>query len=140
VPAGPVSAPVAVRATKHRHPHHHVGTLPDDPFPAYGRGTAFAVGTLHGIGAETPTQVLVFLAAARVGGTAAGVLLLVCFLAGLLVSNTAIAVSAVLGFLSAARNFGVYATVSVVAAVFSIAVGTLFVVGQGSMLPALGAG
>ena len=103
-------SPIATRtrSTSHRHLHHHVGTVPDDPFPAYGRRTAFAVGTLHGIGAETPTQVLVFLAATRAGGAASGVLLLICFVAGLLVSNTTITLAAVLGLLSAARNFRVY--------------------------------
>jgi high-affinity nickel-transport protein len=131
---------VTTRSTKHHHLHHHVGTMPDDPFPTYGRRTAFGIGTLHGIGAETPTQVLVFLAATRVGGAASGVLLLLCFLAGLLVSNTTVAVSAVLGFLSAARNFRLYSTVSLVAATFSIVIGTLFVLGQTSVLPALGGG
>ena len=114
--------------------------MPDDPFPAYGRRTAFAVGTLHGIGAETPTQILVFLAATRAGGAAIGVLLLICFVAGLLVSNTSIALTAVLGFLGASRNFPLYATVSVVAAAFSLVVGTIYVLGRTSVLPTLGAG
>jgi hypothetical protein len=131
---------VRTTARMHRHVHHHVGSMPDDPFPTYGRRTAFAVGVLHGVGAETPTQILVFLAATRVGGAASGVLLLCCFLAGLLVSNTTVAVSAVLGFLSASRNFRLYATVSIVAATFSIVVGTFFVLGQTSVLPSLGAG
>ena len=68
-----VRAGAAVRTqTAHHHVHHHVGTLPADPFPTYGRPTAIAVGALHGIGAETPTQILLFLAAARAGGTAVG--------------------------------------------------------------------
>src|SRR5437762_5397165 len=28
----------------HRHGHRHLGTMPDDPFMTYGRGTAFGVG------------------------------------------------------------------------------------------------
>jgi ABC-type nickel/cobalt efflux system permease component RcnA len=131
---------IATTSTSHRHVHHHLGAMPEDPYPSYGKRTAFAVGILHGVGAETPTQILVFLAATRVGGAAAGVLLLCCFLAGLLVSNTTVAVSAVLGFLSASRNFRLYATVSIVAATFSIVVGTFFVLGQTSVLPALGGG
>ena len=141
VAMGAATSTGTVTTTRHHHHlHQHVGTMPDDPFPAYGRRTAFGIGTLHGIGAETPTQVLVFLAATRVGGAASGVLLLLCFLAGLLVSNTTVAVSAVLGFLSAARNFRLYAAVSLVAATFSIVIGTLFVLGQTSVLPALGGG
>ena len=34
----------------------------------YGRRTAFGVGMIHGVGAETPTQVLIFLAAAGASG------------------------------------------------------------------------
>ena len=124
----------------HRHLHRHVANTPDDPFPAYGQGTAFAVGALHGIGAETPTQILLFLAAARAGGAGIGVVLLVCFLAGLLVSNTAVSLTAAFGFLNAARNFRVYATVSLVTAAFSLVVGSLFLLGQTPLLPALTGG
>jgi high-affinity nickel-transport protein len=123
--------------TVHRHVHHHVGTVPDDPFPAYGRPTAFAVGALHGVGAETPTQILLFLAAARAGGTAIGVALLLCFIAGLIASNTVVALAALFGFRGASRNFPIYATVSVVAAGFSLVIGTLFLLGQDPLLPAL---
>jgi hypothetical protein len=123
---------------RHRHLHQHVGTLPDDPFPSYGRATAFGVGVLHGVGAETPTQVLLFLGAAR-GGAVEGAALLVCFIVGLLAANTIVAATASIGLLGASRNFPVYATVSVVAAVFSVAVGTLFVLGQDALLhPILG--
>src|SRR5262249_14295349 len=51
--------------TGHRHVHEHVGSLPGDPFPPYRRRAAFALGALHGVGAETPSQVLVLLAAAH---------------------------------------------------------------------------
>src|SRR5262249_23171057 len=65
------AAAVAV-ATRHRHVHTHAGSMPDDPFPTYGRRTAFGIGMLHGIGAETPTQVLVFAAAAGASGAVGG--------------------------------------------------------------------
>jgi len=120
---------------RHRHVHHHVGTLPDDGFTAAGGATAFGVGVLHGIGAETPTQVLLFLAAARAGGAAAGVTLLLCFVVGLVAANTVIALGATLGVLGASRNFPVYATVSLVTAAFSLVVGALFVLGRSSLLP-----
>ncbi|MBI2170018.1 MAG: hypothetical protein HYU28_11060, partial [Actinobacteria bacterium] len=44
----------------HRHHHRHVASVPDDPFLDYGRGTSFLVGMLHGVGAETPTQMALF--------------------------------------------------------------------------------
>ena len=56
----------------------------------YGSRSAFGVGMIHGIGAETPTQVLIFLAAAGAGGKLVGLTLLGCFLVGLLTSNTLI--------------------------------------------------
>jgi hypothetical protein len=121
----------------HRHSHRHLGTLPDDPFMAYGRATAFGVGMLHGIGAETPTQILLFVAAAGVGGRTGGVLMLVAFLAGLLTSNSLIAVASTFGFLRATRNFAVYATVAVVTGTFSLAIGTVFLLGHSTALPAM---
>jgi high-affinity nickel-transport protein len=133
---GPPASPVAT--TSHRHLHHHVGTLPADPFPTYGRPTAAAVGVLHGIGAETPTQILLFLAAARAGGTAVGVALLLCFVAGLLMSNTGVALTATFGFLRASRNSLVAVAVSMVTAAFSLVVGALLLAGQAPVLPALG--
>lgn len=118
------------------HRHRHVVAMPDDPFVGYGRASAFGVGMLHGVGAETPTQVLLFVTAAGVGDVGAGLLLLVCFLVGLLVSNSVVALASTFGFLGASRNFGFYATVSVLTAVCSLAIGSLLVLGRGSLLPA----
>jgi high-affinity nickel-transport protein len=130
---------VAVRTT-HSHPHRHVGTVPQDPFVTYGRATSVGVGMLHGVGAETPTQVLLFLTAAQAGGTVAGVFLLLVFVAGLLTSNTVVAVMSTYGYLNATRRFAVYATVAMITAAFSLALGALFLLGEGSVLPAIFAG
>jgi high-affinity nickel-transport protein len=132
-----VSSHATVTTTHHRHVHHHIGALPDDPFPTYGQPTAFAVGALHGVGAETPTQIVLFLAAARAGGVAIGVVLLLCFIGGLLVSNSVVALTTLFGFRGASRNFPIYAAVSVTAAAFSLVVGTFFLIGAAPLLPAL---
>jgi high-affinity nickel-transport protein len=95
---------------------------------------------IHGVGAETPTQVLVLVAAAGLGGTGAGVVLLVCFLGGLVASNTVVALASTLGLARATRSFRLYATVSVVTAVFSLAVGGLLLLGRAGSLPALAGG
>lgn len=116
--------------------HHHTEPEPDEHDVGYGRGTAFGVGMIHGVGAETPTQVLLFLGAASAGGRGVGVVVLVAFIVGLLVSNSIITVGSAFGFLSASRNFGLYATVAVLTAVFSLVIGTLFLFGQESVLPA----
>jgi hypothetical protein len=39
------------------------------------------------------------------------------------------------GYLQASRNFALYATVAVLTAVFSLVLGTLFVLGQEGLLP-----
>jgi high-affinity nickel-transport protein len=134
-PAGAVGRVAA--APHHRHRHMHIGSAPDDPFMNYGRATSFFVGMIHGIGAETPTQVLIFLTAAGAGGKGAGVLLLGAFLVGLLTSNTLIALASAFGFLGASRKFWLYATISVVTAIFSLTIGTLFLIGHATVLPAI---
>ena len=128
---------VATRRRTHRHAHVHQASMPDDPFMNYGRVTAFLVGMIHGVGAETPTQVLVFFVAAGVGGRGIGLLLLVVFIAGLLVSNSLIALTSTFGFLRASRRFALYATVAVLTAVFSLTIGTLFLFGRSTLLPAI---
>lgn len=121
--------------------HHHHGTPePDDTFRNYGTGTALGVGMIHGVGAETPTQVLIFIAAAGAGGTAVGVAVLLAFIVGLVLSNSVITIGSAVGFLSASRNFAVYAAVGVLTAVFSLILGVLFLFGKESLLPSFFAG
>jgi hypothetical protein len=54
----------------------------------YGTSSTFLVGVIHGLGAETPTQLLLFLLAANLGGTWAGLLGLLVFIVGLVAMNT----------------------------------------------------
>ena len=103
----------------------------------YGRGTSLLIGMIHGVGAETPTQVLIFLAAAGAAGTFAGIVLLVVFILGLITSNSVIALSSTLGFLAAGRSWVVYAAVAVITGVFSLVLGVLFLFGRGTFLPAI---
>jgi ABC-type nickel/cobalt efflux system permease component RcnA len=138
--AGSTAPTVTATAHQHRHRHRHVATMPDDPFTTSAPRTAFAVGMVHGVGAETPTQILVFLAASRAGGVAVGILLLTCFLVGLVVSNTVVALTAAFGILGASRHFPLNATISVLAATFSVIIGTLFLIGQTPLLPAIAGG
>jgi high-affinity nickel-transport protein len=120
--------------------HHHKHPEPDDPFVNYQKGTSFLVGMLHGIGAETPTQILIFTAAAGAGGKAAGIAVLGAFLVGLISSNSVITLGSAFGFLRASKNFAVYATVAVITGAFSLVIGVLFVLGKDTVLPALFAG
>ena len=137
----PSAASGSVATTvRHRHIHRHVGSMPSDPFADYAAGTAFGIGMLHGVGAETPTQVLIFVTAAGATGKLAGLLVLVSFLAGLLISNSVVAIAATLGFIGAKGNFAIFATITSITALFSLAIGTLFVLGQGALLPTIFSG
>jgi ABC-type nickel/cobalt efflux system permease component RcnA len=117
----------------HSHTHRHVLPLPEDPFTAYGPGTALGVGAIHGLGAETPTQVLLFVSAAGVGSHGGGMLLLVTFLFGLFISNMAVAALMSWGFRRTRRSFPLYATLGGIAGVFSLLLGVSLVLGGGSL-------
>ncbi len=131
-------APSALHHGHHgrRGHHHHAGPGEDEHEMTYGRGTAFGVGMIHGVGAETPTQVLIFLSAGGSGSRVIGFFVLLAFIVGLLASNSIITVGSAFGFLQASRNFAIYATVAVLTAVFSLVIGTIFLLGKGSILPA----
>jgi hypothetical protein len=120
---------------RHAHAHRHVATMPSDPFMSYTPWAALGIGGLHGVGAETPTQVLVFAAAAGASGTIQSVGLLVCFAAGVLASNTAVAVASTIGFRGLVQRRSVYVTLSVVMAFLSLSVGIVFLLGQSGSLP-----
>ena len=109
--------------------HHHVQPERDDQIVQnYGRGTSFGVGMIHGIGAETPTQVAIVLGAATASKTA-GVAALLAFVIGLVLSNSVVTLGTAYGFLRASQNFAIYATVGVIAGIFSLVIGTCFVAG-----------
>jgi len=117
------------------HGHGHDGTRHVHRVEQYGPRTAFGVGVIHGIGAETGTQVLII---AAVGGAASqglGVWMLLAFVAGLLLSNTTVAVLASTGFVTSSRARALYVTAGGLAAGFSLFVGSYFFLGVGDQLP-----
>lgn len=132
---GVVSGEARLGMSSHTHRHRHPD--PTDPLASYSTRTAFGVGALHGVGAETPTQVLIFLAAAGAGGPMAGLVVLVVFLLGLAISNSVITVTSAFGFLAASRRFGIYASIGAVTGVVSLGIGILFLIGRESVLPAI---
>jgi hypothetical protein len=123
-------------ATSHGHVHHHLAPMPADPFAPAGVRAAGAIGMLHGVGAETPTQVLVLATAAN-AGRAAGIGVLVCFVFGLLCANSLVAVAAAYGHLGATSNRWVSVALSVLTASFSLVVGGLLLFGQAGGLPSI---
>ena len=114
--------------------------VPSDPLPTYGAFGALGIGMLHGIGAETPTQVVIFAGAAGVAGVWSGLLVLSAFLLGLLAANTTVAAAAAFGFIGSTRRVRLYLALSVVTAVCSLAIGTLFLLDRGDLLPVVFSG
>ncbi len=116
------------RVTGQPRAHHHELTQ-------YGPGTAFGIGVLHGIGAETGSQALLLAGAVGATAQATGTALLLFFALGLLMSNSLVAAFSAFGFVSASTRRTVYLVFGVFAAVFSLIVGFLFLTGQESALP-----
>jgi hypothetical protein len=114
------------------------GDRPEHVSGSYSRRSVFLIGIIHGLGAETPSQLLLFLLAANLGGLVHGFQGLAVFLAGLLLMNTLMTASAVGIFgLSAARP-GVLRFVIGATAAYSVVVGAVFLFGISSFLPQLG--
>ncbi|CAN5353920.1 hypothetical protein BH10CYA1_BH10CYA1_17520 [soil metagenome] len=103
----------------------------------YSASTAFGIGVIHGFGAETGTQVLLI---AAVGGSSTqvlGVMILVSFITGLLISNTAVALVTCAGFANSAKFKSIFVAVSVITGLFSLAIGAVFACGRAEVLPDL---
>jgi|ERR1700733_13745575 hypothetical protein len=105
---------------------------------SYSRRSVFVIGIIHGLGAETPSQLLLFLLAANLGGVARGFLGLAVFLAGLLTMNTLMTASAVGIFGMSAAKPKVLRFVIGATALYSVVVGSIFLFGASSLLPQLG--
>ncbi len=116
------------------HGHEHVAPI---EMSSYGPRTAFGVGMIHGIGAETGTQVLIIAAVGGASGAAMGVPMMVAFIIGLLFSNTVIVVLTATGFVASQLRQRIYVAIGVVAGAFSIVVGLLFLLQAESILPDL---
>ncbi len=117
----------------HRHEHEHVHGIDQ-----YGPKTAYMVGLIHGVGAETGTQVLIIATAVGAGTKGMGVAALLAFVLGVLISNSFVTVATTFGFVSAQRRQLVYVCAGAFAAVFSLVVGAIFLFASGGILPDLG--
>jgi hypothetical protein len=110
---------------------------PREPFEDLGRGSAFAIGVLHGTGAETPTQVVLVASAATVGSTLGATIILGAFVAGLVVCDLGIAAFWLAGLVGAGRRPAVQVALGALTGMSSLGIGALFVSGRAALLPAL---
>lgn len=95
---------------------------------------AFAIGAMHGIGAETGTQILL-LAAVASASQVIGLSMLVAFVLGLITCNMAVVVLGASGFVSASKVKPIMIALAIATGVFSLAVGVIFLGGWGDLLP-----
>jgi high-affinity nickel-transport protein len=118
------------------HGHEHVDPV---EMSAYGPRTAFGVGMIHGIGAETGTQVLLIAAIGGASGLGLGLPMMLAFIAGLLITNTLIILITATGFVASQLRQRLYIAVGVVAGAFSLVIGVLFLFEAEGILPDLSA-
>ena len=118
------------KLTGNEHHHHHATQQ-------YGVATAFGIGLIHGIGAETGTQALVIATAVGAASQTAGIVALAAFIVGLLISNTIVTVVSTVGFVSSRQRQWIYVAAGVMAAVFSLVVGLFFLLDSSGLLPDL---
>ena len=116
------------------HGHEHVDPM---EMSSYGVRTAYGVGLIHGIGAETGTQVLLI---AAIGGASAqglGFPMMLAFILGLLIANSIVVLLTATGFIASRFRQRLYVVIGVVAGTFSIVIGAVFLLGLESALPSL---
>ena len=116
------------------HGHEHVEPL---EMSSYGPRTAFGVGMIHGIGAETATQVLLIAAIGGAGSIGLGLPMMLAFIVGLVISNTLIVIISASGFLASQARQRLYIGVGAVAGAFSLVIGAVFLFGIEDLLPNL---
>ena len=116
------------------HGHEHVEPL---EMSSYGPKTAFGVGMIHGIGAETGTQVLLIAAVGGAASAGLGIPMLFAFVLGLLISNLALVVISSVGFVASQTRERIYVVVGLVAGLFSLVLGSIYLFGLDAIVPAM---
>jgi high-affinity nickel-transport protein len=116
------------------HGHEHVDPM---EMSSYGARTAFGVGMIHGVGAETITQVVFIGTVAAAADAGVGVPALLAFIVGLLISNSIVVLITATGFIASRLRERLYVAIGVVAGAFSLVIGTIFLLGLDAQLPSL---
>lgn len=116
------------------HGHEHVDPI---EMSSYGVRTAFGVGMIHGIGAETGTQVLLIAAIGGASSQGLGIPMLAAFIVGLLLSNSIVVFITATGFIASRFRERLYVVIGVVAGTFSLVIGAIFLLGLESRLPSI---
>ena len=122
-----------VTDSSHRHVHKHELLLDNESISS---PTAIGVGVLHGIGVETPTQIAIFVATTQATGKAGGLLILLFWVVGLIIANSAIALLSI-GANDWLRTHTVfYRVLAAIIGIVSVIVGILVLIEKDGILPA----
>lgn len=116
------------------HGHEHVDPM---EMSSYGARTAFGVGMIHGVGAETGTQVLLIAAIGGASSQGLGIPMMLAFIVGLLISNSIVVLITATGFIASRVRERLYVVIGVVAGTFSLVIGTIFLFGLDAQLPSI---
>jgi hypothetical protein len=116
------------------HGHEHVDPI---EMSSYGVRTAFGVGMIHGVGAETGTQVLLIAAIGGASTQGLGFPMMVSFIVGLLIANSIVVLITATGFIASRFRQRLYVVIGVVAGTFSLVVGAIFLFGLETKLPSI---
>ena len=104
----------------------------------YNGKSVFAIGVLHGIGAETPSQLALFFLTANLGGTSRGMLGLAAFAIGLVAMNALMTASMSRAFKAGGHHPRFYHVIAWTGAAYSCILGVIFLFGISDRLPSLG--
>ena len=115
-----------------------ISPAPEDKRWNYTPRSVVMIGLVHGLGAETPSQLMIFLLAANLGGVSKGFIGLAMFISGLLVMNTIMTALSVGIFGASSRLPRLQFVVTALTAIYSLAVGAFFLFGSSALLPPLG--
>ncbi len=100
--------------------------------------SVFLIGVLHGVGAETPSQLALFFLTANLGGTSRGLLGLAAFAMGLVAMNALMTASMGGAFHATGHHPRFYQAVAWTGAIYSCGIGIIFLFGISDKLPSLG--
>ncbi|MCH7734008.1 MAG: hypothetical protein IH961_02215 [Chloroflexi bacterium] len=104
---------------------------------SYGPATSTGIGMIHGIGAETGSQALILAGAAGATSELAGTFLLAAFAVGLVLSNTLITIASIVGFVGMRARKWTQISLGMSIGLFSLVIGTLFLLQKGGVLPGI---
>jgi high-affinity nickel-transport protein len=104
----------------------------------YNGKSVFLIGGLHGVGAETPSQLALFFLTANLGGTSRGMMGLAAFSVGLVAMNALMTASIGGAFRTSGHHPRFYHLIAWTGAIYSFAIGLIFLFGVSDHLPSLG--